>query len=93
MPTTSTIHMTYEPATRVAYIHLAARESERQTTRCRWALDGQVIFDLDAQGRILGIEILDTRSSLREETLAAAQTRDDDARVEALVEQTLPKAA
>ena len=86
MPTTSTIHMTYEPATRVAYIHLVGRDSARQTKQCRWGLDGQVVFDLDAQGRILGIEILDTRASLREETLAAAQ-------VESLVEPSLPKAA
>jgi len=86
MRTTSTIHMTYEPETRVAYIHLVGRQSERQTKQCRLGLDGQVVFDLDAQGRILGIEVLDTRVSLRDETLAAAQ-------VEALVEQTLPKAA
>lgn len=74
MPNTSTIHMTYEPATRVAYIHLVRRESERQTTQSRWALDGKVILDLDAHGRILGIEIVDTRVSLRQETLAAART-------------------
>jgi hypothetical protein len=63
------------------------------TTQCRWGLDGQVVFDLDAQGRILGIEILDTRVSLRDETLAAAQTRDDEWPVEPAVEKTLPKAA
>jgi hypothetical protein len=93
MPTTSTIHMTYEPATRVAYIHLVGRDSARQTKQCRWGLDGAVVFDLDAEDRILGIEILDTCASLREETLAAARTRDEETPVEALVGQTLPKAA
>jgi len=85
--------MTYEPATRVAYIHLVDRDSARQTKQCCWGLDGRVVFDLDAQGRILGIEVLDTRASLREETLAAAQTRDDETAVEPSPEQTLPKAA
>jgi uncharacterized protein YuzE len=93
MSTRSTIHMTYEPATRVAYIHLVGRVSERQTKQCRWGLGGQVIFDLDAQGRILGIEIVDTCASLRDETLAAAQTRDDEVPVERAVQKTLPKAA
>jgi uncharacterized protein YuzE len=89
----SRVHMTYEPATHVAYIHLVRRGSERQTKQCRWGLDGQVIFDLDAQGRIRGIEILDTRGSLRDETLAAVQTRDEEPPVEAEVVQTLAKAA
>jgi len=93
MANTRTIPMTYEPATRVAYIHLVGRESERRTTHCRWGLDGRVVFDLDAHGRILGIEILDTRASLREETLAVARTRDEERAVEPAVERTLPKAA
>ena len=85
--------MTHEPTTRVAYIHLVDRESARQTKRCCWGLDGQVIFDLDAQGRILGIEVLDTRVSLRQETVAAAETRDEETSVEPAVDKTLPKAA
>jgi uncharacterized protein YuzE len=81
------IRVTYEPAVHVAYVHLVDRTSRRGAfARSEWALGGTVIFDLDERGRILGIEILDTRAVLRRETLEAAEVPIDD-------ESALPKAA
>ncbi len=37
------------------------------------ALDGSVVFDFDARGKLLGIEILRADSLLRPETMEAAE--------------------
>ncbi len=67
------IRLTYEPAVHVAYIHLVDRASRRGAiARSERALGCNVILDLDERGRILGIEILDTRAVLHRETLDAA---------------------
>lgn len=80
------IRLTYEPAVHVAYVHFVDHASRRGAiARSEWALGGNLIVDLDERGRILGIEILDTRAVLRDETLATADERETP--------EALPKAA
>jgi len=84
------IRMTYEPSQGVAYIYLVDRAVRPKPARGVWALDGNLLIDLDEQGRILGIEVLDTRAVLRDETLEGAESHHEP---QPLLEQTLPKAA
>jgi uncharacterized protein YuzE len=67
------VRVAYEPQVGVAYVYLVDPARGGGSKRCETALDGNVVFDLDARGRILGIEILDTSALLREETLAEAE--------------------
>ncbi len=81
------IRLTYEPAAHVAYVHFVDRASRRgAVARSDWALGRNVLLDLDERGRRLGIEILDTRTVLRQETLDAADESESSERI-------LPKAA
>ena len=63
--------ITHDPATNVAYVYLADRRERGGSHRCEYALDKRVVFDLDAQDQLLGIEFLDARL-LRPETLEQA---------------------
>lgn len=67
------VRITHEPEHRVAYIYLVDRARSPKPARSVWALDGNVIIDLDERGRILGMEVLDTRAVLRDETLEGAE--------------------
>ncbi|HEX8792342.1 MAG TPA: DUF2283 domain-containing protein [Polyangiaceae bacterium] len=81
------IRLTYEPTVHVAYVHFVDHTSRRGAiARSEWALGRNVLVDLDERGRILGIEILDTRAVLRRETLDSADESD-------AAERILPKAA
>ena len=66
------MRLTHEPRTNVAYIHLAERRAAGGSHRSEYALDNRAVFDLDAQDRLLGIELLDARGLLRPETLELA---------------------
>ncbi len=76
------IRLTYEPAVHVAYVHFVDRASRHGAiARSEWALGRNVILDLDERGRILGIEILDTRTVFCRETLDAAEQIKADERI------------
>jgi uncharacterized protein YuzE len=38
-------------------------------------LDGEVVLDLDANGKLLGLEVVSARALLRPETIAEADAR------------------
>jgi uncharacterized protein YuzE len=63
--------ITHDPAANVAYVHLLERPSGLGSDHCAYAFDQRVVFDMDAEERVLGIEFLDARM-LRPETLAQA---------------------
>ena len=63
--------ITHDPETNVAYVYLASHRDSGGSHRCEYALGERVIFDFDAQDRILGLELLDARL-LRPETLEQA---------------------
>ena len=65
------LSITHDPESNVAYVYLADRRQSGNSHRCEYALGKRVVFDLDAQDRILGIELLDARL-LRPETLEQA---------------------
>jgi hypothetical protein len=63
--------ITHDAAANVAYVHLLERPSGLGSDHCAYAFDQRVVFDMDAEERVLGIEFLDARM-LRPETLAQA---------------------
>jgi uncharacterized protein YuzE len=65
------MRLTHEPRTNVAYIYLVDRRVAGGARRSEYALDNRAVLDLDAQDRLLGIELLDARL-LRPETLQLA---------------------
>jgi uncharacterized protein YuzE len=70
------LKLTYDPEARAAYLYLTSRETIRaEHGRTVWAEECEVILDLDAEGRILGIEILGADVLLRPETIALAEAR------------------
>jgi len=71
IPYPSGLCITHDPTTNVAYVYLADRRDCGGSHRCEYALDKRVVFDLDAEEHILGIELLDARL-LRPETLEQA---------------------
>jgi uncharacterized protein YuzE len=68
LPQNNPLRVTHDTRTNVAYIHLADRRVSGGPRRSEYALGQRVVLDLDAEGRILGIELLDARL-LRPETL------------------------
>jgi uncharacterized protein YuzE len=71
IPSPPGLCITHDPAANVAYVYLADRRESGGSHRCEYALGNRVVFDLDAQDRILGLELLDARM-LRPETLEQA---------------------
>lgn len=68
------MRITYDPGDGgAAYVYLVDRISPGEAKRQVVTLDGQVLLDLDAEGRLLGVEILGADRLLRPETLAAAK--------------------
>ncbi|MGR6913821.1 DUF2283 domain-containing protein [[Actinomadura] parvosata] len=66
----------------VAYIYLADHigkgEAVRQVVVDDDGLRGEVIIDVDRDGKVLGVEIVGASYVLRPETLATADRQDDD---------------
>ena len=66
---------TYDPEVDAAYIRLVSTlepgESKRQAVVQADGLTASIVFDLDDEDRILGIEILGARDQLRSETIDA----------------------
>ena len=55
----NTPRLTWDAEVGAAYLYLTSEETLRQElARSVWAEEGRIVFDLDAQGRVLGIEIL-----------------------------------
>jgi uncharacterized protein YuzE len=65
--------MTYDPSGGAAYVYLVDRIAPGEAKRQEVVLDGQVVLDLDAHGKLLGIEIIEGDSLLRPETIASAE--------------------
>jgi uncharacterized protein YuzE len=64
---------TYDPEIDAAYLWLIPKlepgSSKRQVVATR-ELAGELVFDLDEDGRVLAIEVLDATAVLRPETIA-----------------------
>jgi uncharacterized protein YuzE len=65
----------YDRGADAAYISLIERIAPGEAKRQEVTESG-LVLDFDAQGRLLGIEVLDPRRMLRPETLDAALTTD-----------------
>jgi uncharacterized protein YuzE len=65
----------------VAYIYLVDElgqgEAEAQVLVEREGMPGEVVLDFDAQGHLLGIEVLGASAILRPEVLAQANEEDE----------------
>jgi uncharacterized protein YuzE len=59
----------YDPTADAAYVYLVDRIQPGEAKSQLVALDGDVVVDLDADGRLLGIEVLHAKRRLRPETL------------------------
>ena len=69
------LRLTWDPEADAAYLYLVSPETIRkERTRTIWAEEGHIAFDLDAEGRVLGIEILGPQRTLRPETIEMAGT-------------------
>lgn len=77
------IRFTHDAHVDASYVYLVAPAHRDRPVRQVPAVDG-VSFDLDARGRIVGIEILDAKRRLRPETIAQAEV--GPVPVEALLE-------
>jgi uncharacterized protein YuzE len=68
---------TYDPEVDAAYLRLIptleAGSSKRQVVARTDDLAGEFVFDVDENGRIIGIEVLDAAAVLRPETIAQLQ--------------------
>jgi YD repeat-containing protein len=62
-----TLRITYQPEDNAAYIRLS---QEKVLNSAEVSTD--VVFDYDAEGRIVGIELLDARAQLSPELLIEA---------------------
>ncbi|MGZ4282249.1 MAG: DUF2283 domain-containing protein [Gaiellaceae bacterium] len=70
------MRVTFDPEANMSYISLSeggnavrqlpVREAERDSAR--------FVLDLDGEGRLLGIEVFDARSSLRPQVIAEAES-------------------
>jgi uncharacterized protein YuzE len=67
------LSVTHDPRTNVAYVYLVDPRDRGRSHRGEYALGERAIFDLDAEGRILGFEVLDAGLLLRPETLEQAR--------------------
>lgn len=70
--------ITYDKEADAAYVQLVDEILDGEASTQLHSIDtpgqkGEVIIDFDAEGRILGLEILGAKDVLREETLALAQ--------------------
>ena len=67
------MHITYDRENDIAYVSLVAHIAEgaavRQVVVDGIGADADVILDVDAAGRLLGIEVIGARSALRAELL------------------------
>ena len=70
------MRVTYDAEVDAAYISLkpiAAGESKRQVPVRAEGVPGDIVLDVDGDGRLIGIEILGAASSLPSELLAEAE--------------------
>lgn len=70
--------ITYDKEADAAYVQLVDEILDGEASTQLHSIDtpgqkGEIIIDFDAEGRILGLEILGAKDVLREETLALAQ--------------------
>ena len=75
------MRVTRDPLAGAAYIYLVDTISRGEVHRSVAVHDGNVVLDLDANGRLLGVEILDAERLLRPDTLAEAVILDTSERV------------
>lgn len=59
----------YDPAADAAYVYLVDRIQPGEAKTQIVVLDGGVVLDLDAEGRLLGVEVVHAKRLLRPETL------------------------
>lgn len=75
--TLSVVDGTYDPEVDAAYLRLIptveAGSSKRQVVARTDDLAGELVFDVDEGGRIIGIEVLSATAVLRPETIARLQ--------------------
>ena len=68
---------TYDPEVDAAYLRLIPTVepggSKRQVVARTDGLAGELVFDVDEDGRIIGIEVLSATAVLRAETIAQLQ--------------------
>ena len=68
---------TYDPEVDAAYLRLIptleAGSSKPQVVARTDDLSGEFVFDVDEEGRIIGIQVLDAAAVLRPETIAQLQ--------------------
>jgi len=67
------MRITYDPSGGTAYIYIVDKIGPGESRETVVVHDGDVMLDLDADGRLLGIEILGAERLLRPETLASAE--------------------
>ncbi|MCC7292501.1 MAG: DUF2283 domain-containing protein [Phycisphaerales bacterium] len=67
-------YITYEPRIDAAHIYLADPAPGIVTLSIQ-AISQEVLLDLDAEGRLVGIEVLSARERLRPELLASADPK------------------
>jgi uncharacterized protein YuzE len=79
------LSVTYDPQVNAWYVYLVGDTHHDRPVRQVPAVDG-VSFDLDASGRILGVEILDASRLLRPETIEQAEGGPVRPPAEALLE-------
>lgn len=78
------MRMTYDSQADAGYVYLVEQIGHGEVARSQPVEleHGCLVVDLDADGRLLGIEVLGAASLLRKETIAAAQnissTRSDE---------------
>ena len=69
------MRLTYDPAADAAYVYLVDRIAPGEAKQQVTALDGAVVLDLDATGRLLGVEVVYAKRLLRPETIEEAERR------------------
>ena len=69
------MRVTYDPEADAAYAYLVDHIEPGEAVRQVIAHDGDVVLDLDAKGRLLGVEVLGAKRLLRPETLLRAEKR------------------
>ena len=79
------LRVTYDPQVDASYVYFVGDAHRDRPVRQVPAVDG-VSFDLDASGRIVGVEVLDATRLLRPETIEQAEGAPVPAPVEALLE-------